>query len=181
MARTLLDDLKGLWDDERATETPAYKAEQLDRIKRNMDIAGASLNARPKASPGNIGSRVDFSDEKMGPKFRAPKKITKKEVTVEGDIGSVDTSNPDVIGPNMGQVNTAAPVISAPAPQLTAQQQAQNLLSRGYATPGMKRGGKVKAKCKGGKMSSGGKVTRSSASKRGDGCATKGHTKGRYL
>jgi hypothetical protein len=45
----------------------------------------------------------------------------------------------------------------------------------------MKRGGKVKAKCGGGKMASGGKVSRSSASKRGDGCATKGHTRGKYL
>ena len=40
---------------------------------------------------------------------------------------------------------------------------------------GMKKGGKVKAK----KMASGGKV--SSASKRADGCATKGKTKGRII
>ena len=40
-----------------------------------------------------------------------------------------------------------------------------------------KKGGKVKAKC--GCMSSGGKV--SSASKRADGCATKGKTKGRLI
>ena len=40
-----------------------------------------------------------------------------------------------------------------------------------------KKGGKVKAKC--GCMSSGGKV--SSASKRADGCATKGKTKGRMI
>ena len=39
----------------------------------------------------------------------------------------------------------------------------------------LKKGGKVKAK----KMSSGGKV--SSASKRADGCATKGKTKGRII
>ena len=163
--------------EERDSETPAAKAEQLDRIKRNMDIAGATLAGRFKATPGNIGSRVDFSDEKTGPKFRSPKKITREKTTVEGDIGSVDTSNPYVIGPNMGQVN---PVAGA-TPELTPQQQAQNLLSRGYATPGMKRGGKVKAKCGVGKMASGGKVSRSSASKRGDGCATKGHTRGKYL
>ena len=31
------------------------------------------------------------------------------------------------------------------------------------------------------KFASGGNVSRTSASKRGDGCATKGHTKGKYL
>jgi hypothetical protein len=41
----------------------------------------------------------------------------------------------------------------------------------------LKKGGAVKAK----KMASGGKVSRSSASKRADGIAQKGHTKGKYL
>jgi hypothetical protein len=31
------------------------------------------------------------------------------------------------------------------------------------------------------KFASGGSTSRTSASKRGDGCATKGHTKGKYL
>jgi hypothetical protein len=168
--------IKQILDEERASETPEAKSAQRQKIADNIDAAGAILGRKGRTPSGNIGSRVDFSDEKIAPKFSSPKKITREKTTVEGDLGSVDTSNPDVIGPNMGQVN---PVASA-TPELTGQQQAQNLLSRGYA-PGMKRGGKVKAKCGGGKMSSGGKVTRSSASKRGDGCATKGHTKGRYL
>jgi len=156
--------------EERDSETPAAKAEQLDRIKRNMDIAGATLAGKPKATPGNIGSRVDFSDEKTGPSFKSPKKITREKTTVEGDLGSVDTSNPDVIGPNMGQANpmSAAPV----APELSPQQQAANLLSR---PTGYKRGGQVKSKHHTKAPS------RTHASKRGDGIATKGHTKGKYL
>ena len=54
----------------------------------------------------SVASRVDFSNEKIGPKF--PKKVTKKEVTVEGERGSVDRSNPDVIGPDMSKVNKEA-------------------------------------------------------------------------
>jgi hypothetical protein len=40
---------------------------------------------------------------------------------------------------------------------------------------GFKRGGKTKG------YKSGGTVKRSSASSRGDGCATKGHTRGKYM
>jgi hypothetical protein len=53
---------------------------------------------------------------------------------------------------------------------------------------GMKKGGQIKRrppkpakKVPPRKFASGGNVSRTSASKRGDGCATKGHTKGKYL
>ena len=52
---------------------------------------------------------------------------------------------------------------------------------------GMKKGGMTKRPPKPAKkvpprkFASGGSVSRTSASKRGDGCATKGHTKGKYL
>jgi hypothetical protein len=52
---------------------------------------------------------------------------------------------------------------------------------------GMKKGGMTKRppkpakKVPARKFASGGSTSRSSASKRGDGCATKGHTKGKYL
>ena len=174
MGRTLISDLKSLLDDERASETPEAKAEQRDRIKRNMDIAGATLAGRPKATPGNIGSRVDFSDEKIGPKFKDKpvKKITREKTTVEGDIGSVDRNNPDVIGPNMGQVNT---------PDAPSATQDMDPMEQARKSMGFKRGGKIKKACGGGKMASGGKVTRSKASHRADGCCVKGHTKGKYL
>ena len=55
------------------------------------------------------------------------------------------------------------------------------------AVEGMKKGGMTKRPPKPAKkvpprkFASGGSVSRTSASKRGDGCATKGHTKGKYL
>jgi hypothetical protein len=55
------------------------------------------------------------------------------------------------------------------------------------AVEGMKKGGMTKRppkpakKVPARKFASGGNVSRTSASKRGDGCATKGHTKGKYL
>jgi hypothetical protein len=121
---------------------------------------------------GNIASRTDFSNEKIGPKFSTPKKVTREKTTVEGDIGSVDRDNPDVIGPNMGQVNK---------PDTTASTQDMDPMEQARKSMGFKRGGKIKKACGGGKMASGGKVTRSKASHRADGCCVKGHTKGKYL
>jgi hypothetical protein len=113
------------------------------------------------------GKRVDFSDEKMGPKF--PKKVIKKEVTVEGNRGSVDRSNPDVIGPDMSTVIKEA---AKPTRDFTATEMAQNLMSPGYNK--MKKGGKVKAKC----MASGGKVSQLA---KANGIAVRGKSKGRII
>jgi len=140
-----------------------------------LRIGGKTINeilamgSKTKPS-GNISSRVDFSDEKMSPKFKVPKKITKEKVSVEtpsGDIGSVDRTA-DVIGPDMSKVIKDM-VATKPAREFSATEMAQNLMSPGYNK--MKKGGAVK------KMSSGGKV--SSASKRADGCAMRGKTKGK--
>ena len=129
-------------------------------------------SAKAKAKAGQISNRVDFSDEKIGPKFRADtkpvKKITKEKVSVEtpsGDIGSVDRTA-DVIGPDMSKIIKEE---IKPKRDFTATEMAQNLMSPGYNK--MKKGGAVK------KMASGGKV--SSASKRADGIATKGKTRGK--
>jgi hypothetical protein len=133
-------------------------------------------SAKAKAKAGQISNRVDFSDEKMGPKFKADtkpiKKITKEKVSVEtpsGNIGSVDRTA-DVIGPDMSKVIKDV-VATKPARDFTATEMAQNLMSPGYNK--MKKGGSVKAKC----MSKGG----STASKRADGCAMRGKTKGRMI
>ena len=140
-----------------------------------LRIGGKTINeilamgSKTKPS-GNISSRVDFSDEKMGPKFKVPKKITKEKVSVEtpsGDIGSVDRTA-DVIGPDMSKVIKDV-VATKPAREFSATEMAQNLMSPGYNK--MKKGGAVKTKC----MSSGG----STASKRADGCAVRGKTKGK--
>lgn len=149
-----------------------------DEAKAHRQQVNAAFSRKKESSSSNdkpnIASRTDFSDEKMGPKFRADtkpaKKITKEKVSVEtpsGDIGSVDRTA-DVIGPDMSKVIKEE---IKPKRDFTATEMAQNLMSPGYNK--MKKGGAVK------KMASGGKV--SSASKRADGCATKGKTKGRMI
>ena len=137
----------------------------------SADNVDRELEGRP-ANPDFPGKLGISPSDKVGPKFNMPKKVTKETVTVEGDRGSVDRDNPDVVGPDMGKVNVAAPVESKP--DMDPMDQARKMM-------GFKKGGKVKSKCGGGKMSSGGKVSRSSASKRADGIAQKGHTKGKYL
>lgn len=135
-------------------------------------------SAKAKAKSGQIANRVDFSDDKIGPKFKSDtkkpiKKITKEKVSVEtpsGNIGSLDRTA-DVIGPDMSKVIKEA-AMPKPAREFTAMEMAQNLMSPGY---NKKKGGMIKTK----KMSKGGSV--SSASKRADGCATKGKTKGRII
>ena len=85
-----------------------------------------------------------------------PVKVTKKEVSVEtptGDIGSVDKTS-EVIGPNMGKVNK--PVV----------EKEMDMMERARKSMGFKKGGSVKG---------------SSASRRADGCAQRGKTKGRIV
>ena len=147
----------------------------LEEMRQNRRKTGETFPSKftkktlPQSSIDNLqpktASRIDFSDEKIGPKY--PKKITKKEITIEGERGSVDRDNPDVIGPDMGKVNKES---AKSAREFSAMEKAQNLMSPGY---NKKKGGMVK------KYKSGGSI--SSASKRADGCATKGKTKGRLI
>ena len=125
-----------------------------------------------KASKENLSPtqafRTDFSDEKMGPKYKTGKKESKKTETKEGERGSVDrTDEVKSSGPDMSKVNKED---AKSARELTATEKAQNLMSPGY---NKKKGGMIK------KMSSGGKV--GSASRRADGCAMRGKTKGRII
>jgi len=159
-----------------------------------LKIMGKTIDELLGKNTDNMSKRISPND-KIGPDFRVPsrmarqdfsemtskgpdmgkvnkpvKKITKEKTTLEGDLGSVDRANPDVIGPNMGQVN-AADLIPA-APDMDAMQQAQNMLQ---PKPfGYKKGGKVKSKTTTAKMASGGKV-------KGHGCEIKGRTKGRMV
>jgi hypothetical protein len=144
----------------------------LDELKEGSFPARLA-SAKAKAKAGQIANRTDFSDEKIGPKFKADtkpvKKITNEKVSIEtpsGDIGSVDRTA-DVIGPDMSKVIKDV-VATKPAKEFTAMEMAQNLMSPGY---NKKKGGMIKTK----KMSSGG----STASKRADGCAVRGKTKGK--
>jgi hypothetical protein len=133
--------------------------------------------AKAKAKAGQVANRVDFSDEKMGPKFKADtkpiKKITKEKVSVEtptGDIGSVDRTA-DVIGPDMSKVVKDV-IATKPARDFTDTEMAQNLMSPGYNK--MKKGGAVKSK----KMSSGGKTSQLA---KANGIAVRGKSRGRII
>lgn len=124
-------------------------------------------------------------------------KVTKKEVSVEtptGNLGSVDRTD-DVIGPNMGRVNRDEDV---PVRELSSRASDEDIAriardedrkswvdpheqarrSMGFGT--YKKGGAVKKKSGGCGMKAGGSV-KSSASRRGDGCAVRGKTKGRMV
>lgn len=148
----------------------------LDEMKADRRSTGETMPSKfskkdntsstSKDKP-NIASRTDFSDEKKGPNFRVPKKTAKAKVeTSPGDMGSVDRTT-DVIasGPNMSTVNKDMPMSTR---DFTAMEMAQNIMSPGY---NKKKGGMIKTK----KMSSGG----STASKRADGCAQRGKTRGK--
>lgn len=82
-----------------------------------------------------------------------PIKVTKKEVSVEGDRGSVDKTS-DVIGPDMGKVIKQS------------AEKDMDMMERARKSMGFKKGGSVKT---------------SSASRRADGIATKGKTRGRIV
>ena len=148
---------------------PTLVDEEKIMLNRYSGDRAYKLDVPKVTKSGNIASRTDFSDEKIGPNFRVPKKITKEKVSIEtpsGDIGSVDRTA-DVIGPDMSKVIKDV-VATKPAREFTAMEMAQNLMSPGY---NKKKGGMIKTK----KMSSGG----STASKRADGCAVRGKTKGK--
>lgn len=149
-----------------------------DEARAHRQQVNAAFSRKKESSSSNdkpnIASRTDFSDEKIAPKFRADtkpaKKITKEKVSVEtpsGDIGSVDRTA-DVIGPDMSKVIKDM-VATKPAREFSATEMAQNLMSPGYNK--MKKGGAVKKMAKGG----------STASKRADGCAIRGKTRGRNI
>ena len=146
----------------------------LEEMRENRRSTGETMpskfSKKDNTSPTskdkpNIASRTDFSDEKIAPKFKAPKKMAKEKIeTPSGDMGSVDRTA-DVIGPDMSKVIKDV-VATKPAREFSATEMAQNLMSPGY---NKKKGGMIK------KMSSGG----STASKRADGCAVRGKTKGK--
>jgi hypothetical protein len=118
-------------------------------------------------------------------KPKKPVKVTKKEVIVEtptGDIGSVDRTM-DVINsaPDMTKTNIPAPVTES---SISATKPYQNTdpakvvdkdrttwidpMVQARKSMGFKKGGSVKS-------------TASSASRRGDGCAQRGKTRGRMV
>lgn len=135
--------------------------------------AARKLNDRSKyiTEGPNVGVSRTADVVKKSAK-KEPVKVTKKEVTVEaptsdlGEIGSVDRTNPEVVGADLGTYSPAPVVeksLNAPVDRSTWEDpmvQARRVMGGGS---GMKSGGSVK----------------SSASSRGDGIALRGKTKGR--
>jgi hypothetical protein len=144
-------------------EARAHRAEVNAAFARKKE--STSSDDKP-----NIASRTDFSDEKIAPKFKVPKKPAKEKVeTPPGDMGSVDRTEEVIAsGPDMSKVIKEE---VKPKREFTATEMAQNLMSPGY---NKKKGGTIKAK----KMSSGGKVSQLA---KANGCAVRGKSKGRIV
>jgi hypothetical protein len=160
----LFSDIKDMLDENELRQQRGIAERAADRAARKDKIDTAMGRNTPT---GNIGSRVDFSNDKMGPNFnnvKKPIKVTKKETSVEtapGDIGSVDRTK-DVMesAPDMSKVNKAV-----------AEEKWMDPLEQARRSMGFKKGGKVKAK----KMAGGGFVTKA------NGCAIRGKTRGRIV
>jgi hypothetical protein len=152
--------------------------------KKDIDvITSQATKDKPKDKPkSDTTSRLSPSD-KIGPNFDVPRRASR-----------VDNSDGSKVGPDMGKVNKPKPKAKPTVKKLkdtsgdyyTADGISGDMGSAsgemganmgqvnkgGYDadSDGMKRGGKVK------KMAGGG-----SASSRGDGCAQRGKTKGRFV
>ena len=149
------------WHERRAEINPSlYPEEQKQKSDMKKRITEGE----------NVGvSRTAEVEKKPAKKESAkstPVKVTKKEVTVEtpasdlGNIGSVDRTNPEVIGADMGRTKPA------PIEERSFNMPKDEGSRFSTSNPmGMKRGGSVK----------------SSASSRGDGIAQRGKTKGRMV
>lgn len=170
-------------------------------IKKSYPQAKKEADMR-KRQAEEMSKRITESSYK-GENVKADKpvkKVTKKEVTVEtpeGLRGSVDRTA-DVIGPNMGKVNMADAYADAQARDVASRiteggtdfsrmsrtaepaEERIDMQEQARRSMGFKKGGAVKKKSSSCGMKSGGSV-KSSASRRGDGCALRGKTRGRIV
>ena len=155
----LFSDIKDVLDENELRQQRGIAERAADRAARADKIKSYYGDTTPT---GNIASRIDFSNEKMGPKFNKAVKVTKKETSVEtptGDIGSVDRTS-DVIGPNMSAVNKVG------------AEKDMDMMDRARKSMGFKKGGKVKC------MASGGKASQLS---KANGIAVRGKSRGRIV
>jgi hypothetical protein len=169
--------------------------ENMPRKKR-QDTQISARQSRASRAPGSEGYKPTKTD--MGPNMSQVNKPERKKLIdkmpdkmvippkPEGNIASrVDNSDNTRIGPNMNQVNKPD---AKPAPKKdedkmkwarNAMKSAQGLLQRPTSPSDYKKGGKVGMGMTKNKYKKGGSV--SSCSKRADGCAVKGKTKGRMV
>lgn len=171
-------------------------------IKKSFPQAKKEADMRKREAEEMSKRITERSYEGENVKADKPvKKVTKKEVTVEtpeGLRGSVDRTA-DVIGPNMGKVNMADAYADAQARDAASRiteggidysrmsrtaepaEERVDMQEQARRSMGFKKGGAVKKKSGGScGMKSGGSV-KSSASRRADGCALRGKTRGRIV
>lgn len=175
--------------------------EGADRRFRNaMTTNVKDLKRRAAARKGEDMSKRITETSYKGENVKADKpvkKVTKKEVTVETPDGLRGSASGEM-GPNMGKVNTAAEAYADAqardaASRITeggvdysgmsrvAPEERVDMHEQARRSMGFKKGGAVRKKSGGScGMKSGGSV-KSSASRRGDGCALRGKTKGRMI
>ena len=137
----------------------AYRKRKEDEETLSKPLAKASFKEAFREARDAGDKTFEYMGKKYTTDLAEPKKESKP--MSEGDKGSVNReSNPEAIGPDMSKVNkeTAKEKFTDP------HEQARKML-------GFKKGGSIK------KMSTGG----STASRRADGCAVRGKTKGKMV
>lgn len=167
-------------------------------IKKSFPQAKKEADMR-KRQAEDMSKRITESSYKgEGVKADKPvKKVTKKEVTVETPEGLRGSATGE-IGPNMGKINAADAYADAQARDAASRiteggidysrmsrtaepaEERIDMQEQARRSMGFKKGGAVKKKSSSCGMKSGGSV-KSSASRRGDGCALRGKTKGRIV
>lgn len=168
----------------------------FDEMKNIMTTDVNDLRRRAKAAKGeDMSKRITESsyagenvksDKKATPKS-GPKPSKKEESMPSGNIGSASGE----IGPDMGKVNKAVEdsnidysglsrTASDEDTKTKAKEDRVDMHEQARRMMGFKKGGAVRRKSSGCGMKAGGAV-KSSASRRGDGCAIRGKTKGRMI
>ena len=161
--------------EERLAKASEERAKTKKQPKLNVGKGGYEYTDEDKGIPPNPGgyehTQAEWDEIRDRSSSTKPttlkneqyKPESKKESkpTPEGEKGSVNREdNKEAIGPDMGKVNKEESKSSWTDPH----EQARKML-------GFKRGGKTKCMSKGG----------SSASRRADGCAIRGKTRGRMV
>jgi hypothetical protein len=166
---------------EQAVKKGAFKQDYSDKDSYTPTSArdrAADLMGQPKAKPAAPDVEI--------------KAVESKAPAVSKPALKSGTSKPK--GPTEGDRARAAlkefrdwNASRAPLDSDSTKAEDMNTQGKIEAVEGMKKGGMTKRppkpakKVPARKFASGGSTSRTSASKRGDGCATKGHTKGKYL
>jgi hypothetical protein len=136
--------------------TPAKKDEPVAVVKKQTTVV-----SKPKVSAPAKSSRNSMADE-----WAAFSKGREADTAALKDITDRYKKTGTLVNPDEENARTKTEATEASE----------------YKKGGMtKRPPKPAKKVPARKFASGGNVSRTSASKRGDGCATKGHTKGKYL